>query len=100
MTLLLNASSTSQRAGLADARLTQYARSLEHNCSLWQACVECVNQALLSSRAANAILAFLKLGNDMQQDCSGLELHQKVAHVIEHSGLVTMRRRGRAARPY
>ena len=24
----------------------------EHNCSLWQACVECVNQTLLSSRAA------------------------------------------------
>ena len=60
----------------------------EHNCSLWQACVECVNQTLLSSRAANAILAFLKLIDDMQQDCSGLELHQKVAHVIEHSGLI------------
>ena len=60
----------------------------EHNCSLWQACVECVNQTLLSSRAANAILAFLKLIDDMQKDCSGLELHQKVAHVIENSGLI------------
>ena len=24
----------------------------------------------------------------MQQDCSGLELHQKVEHIIEHSGLI------------
>ena len=60
----------------------------EHNCSLWQACVECANQTLLSSRATNAILAFLKLIDDMQQDCFGLELHQKVAHVIEYSGLI------------
>ncbi len=60
----------------------------EHNCSLWQACVECVNQTLLSSRAANAVLAFLKLIDDMQKSCSALELHQKVTHVIEHSGLV------------
>ena len=61
----------------------------EHNCSLWQACAECVNQTLLSARAANAVLAFLKLIDNMQKDCSALELHQKVAHVIEHSGLVS-----------
>jgi len=60
----------------------------EHNCSLWQACVECANQTLLSSRATNAILAFLKLIDDMQQGCFELELHQKVAHVIEYSGLI------------
>ncbi|HBW83693.1 MAG TPA: DNA helicase II, partial [Gammaproteobacteria bacterium] len=66
--------------------LRQIAR--EHNCSLWQACVECINQTLLSSRAANAVLAFLTLIDDMQKNCAALELHQKVTHVIEHSGLV------------
>ena len=39
----------------------------EYNCSLWQACVECVNQTLLVLEQNDAILAFLKLIDDMQQ---------------------------------
>lgn len=60
----------------------------EHNCSLWQACVECVNQSLLSSRAANAVLAFLKLIDDMDKACVSLELHEKAEYIIQNSGLV------------
>jgi DNA helicase-2/ATP-dependent DNA helicase PcrA len=60
----------------------------EHNCSLWQACVEAVNQTLLSSRASNAVLAFLQLIDEMQKACEPLELHEKAAYIVEHSGLV------------
>lgn len=60
----------------------------EHNCSLWQACVEAVNQTLLSSRASNAVLAFLQLIDEMSKACEPLELHEKAAYIVEHSGLV------------
>ena len=58
------------------------------NSSLWSACVRSVNEKLLSARAANSVLAFLQLIDDMQADCDPLELHKKVEHVIRHSGLV------------
>ncbi len=60
----------------------------EHNCSLWQACVECVNQSLLSSRAANAVLAFLQLIDDMDKACVSLELHEKAEYIVQNSGLI------------
>ncbi len=59
----------------------------EHNCSLWQACVECINQTLLNSRAANAVLAFLELIDRLDKSCRDLELHEKAEHIIQHSGL-------------
>lgn len=58
------------------------------NCSLWQACAKSVNEALLSSRAANAVLAFLELIDNMQDACDELELHEKAEHIINHSGLI------------
>lgn len=60
----------------------------EHNCSLWQACVECVNQSLLSSRASNAVLAFLQLIDDMDKACESLELHEKAEYIVQNSGLI------------
>lgn len=60
----------------------------DHNCSLWQACVECVNQTLLSSRASNAVLAFLELIDGLDKACRDLELHEKAEHIIQHSGLI------------
>jgi len=60
----------------------------EQNCSLWQACVKCVNESILTSRAANAVLAFLELIDKMDEDCANLELHEKAEHVIRESGLV------------
>ena len=60
----------------------------EENCSLWMACVKCVNEKLLSARAANAVLGFLELIDDMQEACADLELHRKVEYVIKHSGLI------------
>ncbi|MEQ8408790.1 MAG: DNA helicase II [Gammaproteobacteria bacterium] len=60
----------------------------EMNCSLWQACVTCVNDKMLSSRAANAVLAFLELIDEMDVEAADLELHQKTELVISKSGLV------------
>lgn len=60
----------------------------EDNCSLWQACAKCVNETLLSSRASNAILAFLELIDNLQNACDELELHEKAEHIIAHTGLI------------
>ena len=60
----------------------------QENCSLWQACVKCINEGLLSSRAANAVLAFLELIDSMQEACNELELHAKAEHIITRSGLI------------
>lgn len=60
----------------------------EENCSLWQACAKAVNEALLSSRACNAVLAFLQLIDDLQDACEELELHEKAEHIITHTGLI------------
>ncbi len=60
----------------------------EHNCSLWQACVECINQSLLSSRAANAVHAFLQLIDEMAKACASLELHEKAEYIVQNSGLI------------
>jgi DNA helicase-2/ATP-dependent DNA helicase PcrA len=57
-------------------------------CSLWTACGKAINESHLTSRAANAILAFLELIDKMQHACDDLELHEKVEHVITNSGLV------------
>jgi DNA helicase-2/ATP-dependent DNA helicase PcrA len=60
----------------------------EESCSLWQACAKCINEALLSSRAANAVLAFMELIDSLQLACDELELHEKVEHIIINSGLI------------
>ncbi len=64
-------------------------RARQDGSSLWQACINCVNdREMLSSRAANAVLVFLKLIDDMDQACAALALHEKTEYVITHSGLV------------
>lgn len=58
------------------------------NISLWQACAKSVNETLLSSRASNAVLAFLELIDNLQSACDELELHTKAEHIIAHTGLI------------
>ena len=58
------------------------------SCSLWQACTRCVNDALLSSRAANAVLTFLRLIDSLQSACDEMDLHEKAEHIISHTGLI------------
>ena len=61
----------------------------ENNLSLWDSCIRCINEDILSSRATSSVLAFLELIDKLESDCSGLELHQKAEHIIVNSGLVT-----------
>ena len=56
-------------------------------CSLWQACVNAVNKQRLTGRAANAVLGFLQLIDEMHEVCANRVLEEKAAYVIEHSGL-------------
>ncbi|NKB34641.1 MAG: DNA helicase II [Pseudomonadales bacterium] len=60
----------------------------EQNCSLWQACAKCINESILTSRAANAVLAFMELIDKLDADCANMELHEKAEQVISQSGLV------------
>ena len=66
--------------------LRQHARL--HTCSLWQACIDCVNQSLLGGRAANALLGFLTLIDEMDRACEELILRDKADHVINSTGLI------------
>ena len=60
----------------------------EKNCSLWQACVKCVNEPLMTSRASNAVLGFLELIDELGLACGELELAEKAEHIINHTGLI------------
>lgn len=60
----------------------------EENCSLWQACAKCVNESLMTSRASNAVLAFLELIDELSSACSVLELAEKAEHIVTHTGLI------------
>ena len=60
----------------------------ENGDSLWGSCVRCINENILSSRAANSVLAFLELIDKLESGSSGMELHQKAEHVIVQSGLI------------
>ena len=48
----------------------------ENGDSLWGSCVRCINESILSSRAANSVLAFLELIDKLESGSSGMELHQ------------------------
>ena len=60
----------------------------ENGDSLWGSCVRCINESILSPRAANSVLAFLELIDKLESGSSGMELHQKAEHVIVQSGLI------------
>lgn len=56
--------------------------------SLWQACIDSVNNKLLTARAANSVLAFLELIDCMAAECETLPLHEKAEHIVKNSGLI------------
>ena len=60
----------------------------EQSCSLWRACATCINESILTSRAANSVLAFMELIDKLDEDCANMELHEKTEHVIKQSGIV------------
>jgi len=55
---------------------------------LWQAAITVVNGKLVSSRACNALLAFLKMIDAMSAGLDALPLGEQVEHVMHPSGLL------------
>lgn len=64
-----------------------YART--HDVSLWQAMQEQTERKLLSGRACNAVQEFILLIEQLIEQATDLPLHEAMAHMIEHSGLMT-----------
>jgi DNA helicase-2/ATP-dependent DNA helicase PcrA len=72
-----------------------YARA--HACTMWRA-AGAVASDELAGRAANAVLAFMNLVERMARETTGLDLQDKVDHVIHASGLVEMFRNDKGER--
>ena len=64
-----------------------YARA--NSCTMWRA-AGAVASDELAGRAASAVLAFMNLIERMARETTGLDLQDKVDHVIHASGLVEM----------
>ncbi|MDH5516985.1 MAG: DNA helicase II [Gammaproteobacteria bacterium] len=56
--------------------------------TMWQAAERLIADKALTTRAATALQAFLDLIYEMQAATDDIELHEKVEHVIHHSGLI------------
>ncbi len=72
-----------------------YARA--NSCTMWRA-AGAVASDELAGRAANAVLAFMNLIERMARETTGLDLQDKVDHVIHASGLVQMFRNDKGER--
>ncbi|MGD2113134.1 MAG: DNA helicase II [Gammaproteobacteria bacterium] len=64
----------------------QHAR--DYSTSLWQAAVTVIDDKLLAARAGNAVVAFLKLVDELATGMRGLPLGEQVEHVMHPSGLL------------
>lgn len=60
----------------------------EKNYSLWEASRAIMDGDALTTRAANALMAFLHLIEQMHKDTEELDLFEQVEHVIHVSGLI------------
>ena len=66
--------------------LRQIAR--ERSLPLWDAAAVMINERLLSARAGNALLAFLRLVDRLAEETANLDLAETAEHVIAASGLI------------
>ncbi|HSG10844.1 MAG TPA: DNA helicase II [Gammaproteobacteria bacterium] len=60
----------------------------DHSTSLWRAAITVANEKLLPARACNAIIAFLKLVDELAEGTGRLPLGEQVEHVMHPSGLI------------
>jgi DNA helicase-2/ATP-dependent DNA helicase PcrA len=65
--------------------------------SLWRAAGAVIAEQHLPSRATQALWAFLKLIDDLDEQTRGAALHEQVARVIEASGLIAHHQKDGAA---
>lgn len=75
--------------GIGDRSLDavrQHAR--DHNVSLWDAAIAVANGGQLAARGSNALIAFLRLIDELEAGTKGVELHEQIDHVIKQSGLI------------
>ena len=72
-----------------------YARA--NTSSLWRAAGALISEGL-SARAANSLLAFLRLIETLEHQLEGMELHEKVDHIVQHSGLLSHYKKERGER--
>lgn len=63
-------------------------RAREQGISLWQALHDSLQDGTLTGRAGNAVQAFANLIEQLDNDASGLVLHEIMDHVIAHTGLI------------
>jgi DNA helicase-2/ATP-dependent DNA helicase PcrA len=73
------------------------AYSKANSCSMWRA-AGAVASDELNGRAANAVLAFMRLIERAAKETSGLDLHDQTDHVIHLSGLVEHYRKEKGER--
>ncbi len=64
------------------------ASAREQDISMWQAAQHIIENNLLATRATNALGGFIKLIDSLAADTDGLELFERVGHVIHESGLI------------
>lgn len=63
-------------------------RARHSEVSLWQALHDALSDGMLKGRAGNAVKAFADLIESLDNETSGLPLHEIIEHVNEHSGLI------------
>ncbi len=63
-------------------------RAREQGISLWQALHDSLQDGTFTGRAGNAVQAFANLIEQLDNDASGLVLHEIMDHVIAHTGLI------------
>ncbi|BBI65262.1 hypothetical protein HSBAA_65680 [Vreelandella sulfidaeris] len=63
-------------------------RAREQGIQLWQALHDAINDGTLKGRAANAVQTFANLIEQLDNDASGMALHEIIDHVTVHTGLI------------
>lgn len=58
------------------------------NLSMWQAAINCIEQATLSARATNALQHFIELINTIDKETNELSLDEQTEQIIQKSGLI------------
>jgi len=60
----------------------------ENKVSLWDAAIAVGNSGTLAARGSNALIAFLRLIDELEEGMSEIELYEQIEHVIRQSGLI------------
>ena len=74
--------------GIGDRTLDEVRRLARANAlSLWQAAMLCTQSSELAARARNALAGFLNLVQQLSSETGGMELKERIDHVLMRSGL-------------